>query len=458
MNQSIRELKTIQIVGCLQLVILFIMASILYLERGSFMDVAFQTFEMIRTQNLAPQVYRFGSAFTQIFPLTAILLKAPLWMVAYMYSVGVILYQFLLFAYIIFVRKNTNLGFAYLLYLCLMSTHSFFWIQSEFSQSIPFGFAVLAFMDGFKDRSPKAWQYLILSGLIITAVFFHPLQAPLLVLMIVLWSMMFGFNRLAWISLFIILLGWLIKQYGFSNWYDNMAEERLDALKMVHIKSMFTPGFMAFCKEGWYYIPTVLLFGLCLFFLIRKNELVYSFLLVLGVGLYFGFIHITHPDAHVFYLENLLLAIPAVLSLVWSEIVHHISAHRRNAIRLTSILVFMVIFVFRIQGVSKQYEQRIAFYQDQFKQYGQQKIMLPESALPKSVLKFAWPTAYEAWMISTIQYQKTASLVYVTDTAYYRQNLLGNKQFRGIRNYPYDSLKTPYFIWSDTLTSYKNWP
>ncbi|MBU3677825.1 MAG: hypothetical protein FGM54_11695, partial [Chitinophagaceae bacterium] len=262
MNPTTRELKTIQIMGCLQMVLLFIMASVLYLERGSFMDVAFQTFEMIRTQNLAPQVYRFGSAFTQIFPLGAILLKAPLWVVAYMYSVGIIIYQFLLFAYIVFVQKNTNIGFAFLLYLCLMSTHSFFWIQSEFSQSIPFGFALLAFMDGFKERNLNAGHYIILIGLIITAVFFHPLQAPLLVVMIVLWSFMVGFNRTASISLIFILVGWLVKHYGFSNWYDNMAEERLDALKMLHLKSIISPGFIAFCNQGWYYLPTVLLVGI----------------------------------------------------------------------------------------------------------------------------------------------------------------------------------------------------
>ncbi|MBU3677063.1 MAG: hypothetical protein FGM54_07795 [Chitinophagaceae bacterium] len=122
---------------------------------------------------------------------------------------------------------------------------------------------------------------------------------------------------------------------------------------------------------------------------------------------------------------------------------------------MASILVFVALFVFRIHGVSNFYKQRIAFYQEQIAHYGNKKVMLPEVAMPSSVLLFAWPTAYETWIISTIQNKRTASLVYITDTSHYRQNLPNQKQFRGIRNYPYDSLKPPYFIWVDSLKGYQ---
>lgn len=454
MNLEARALKVVQIWGSVQMLILFVMASVLYLERGTFMDVAFQTFEMIRSEQLAPQVYRFGSAFTQIFPLLAIKLKAPLWCVAYMYSVGVVLYQSVLFFYIAFIRKNIILAYAFLMYLCLMTTHSFFWIQSEFSQSIPFGFALLAFLLSLPKNNMGLYNGFILGLGIVTAVFFHPLQAPLILLFILISSFAEGLNRNSLIAIVMILIAWGTKQIGFSNWYDNMAGERLDALKEFKLNGVFTLGLKQFLQQGTYYFPVLALLFINVFRLVQTKQFFYALLLTIGCGLYFFFIQLTHPIADVFYIENLLLAIPAVLSLVWAYLGFKTIQTAITRFWTLILIAFVFIFILRIQHVSAYYYKRIEIYSDLIKNHKHQKTMLPEKELPKPYLLFAWPSAYEVWMLSTIQHQQTASLVFISDSLYYRQSVMPNKQFRGLRNYPYDSLKAPYFIWTDTVSSY----
>lgn len=450
MQTSSLPLHRIQQLGIAVLCVLALLASILYIERGTFMDVAFQTFELIRTQSLAPQVYRFGSGMTQIFPLLAIWCKAPLAVVVFMYSIGVIIYQSILFYYIAFVRKKEAIALMYIIYLCLATTHTFFWIQSEFSQSIPFSFACLAFLHGRSLSTFTIPSALLGIALLITGVFFHPLQAPLFIVFFFLLYFSESNKDTMVVATLIVLLVWGIKHVFFANWYDNMAAERLT----MATPFSFTQGMhnMLF-NNSVYYLALVFLFvGAILFSLIKKQWLYAVFLPLFSIG-YFLFIHWTHPDAELFYLENLMLAIPAVVAFVWVSIVFTKNNFSGWHFNITWFIV--LIFVLRILHVSSYYKTRIHTYTQLIEQYKHQKMMLPAAALPKPYLLFAWPSAYEVWMHSTLQRGITASLVFIEDTSKFNPHYSPTQQFRGIRNYPYDSLLPPYFYWLDTTSEYK---
>lgn len=450
MPTSSLSLHRIQRLGLTVLALLALLASILYVERGTFMDVSFQTFELIRTQRLAPQVYRFGSGMTQIFPLLAIWFKAPLEVVIFMYSLGVVLYQSALFYYIAFLRKKETIALMLIVYLCLATTHTFFWIQSEFSQSIPFGFACLAFL---KDRSLVSFtfpQALVGMVLLVTGVFFHPLQAPLfLVFFFLLYFTESNKDTFIVASLLVVVI-WIVKHYFFSNWYDNMATERM----AVAAPFTFTKGMhiMLFNKAVYYTGFVFLFIGAILFSIVKKQWFYVVFLPLFSVS-YFCFIHWTHADAELFYLENLLLPLPAVVSFVWVNLLFKTSHLTPKLIHLTWLIV--LLFLIRIMHVSTYYKARIATYKHLINKYRHQKIMLPSAYLPKPFLLFAWPSAYEVWMHSTLQHGVTASLLFYDDTSKYNPTYPPTQQFRGIRNYPYDSLLPPYFKWTDSTTSYK---
>lgn len=446
------SLIRVQRFGTLVLFLLFIMAAVLYIERGTFMDVAFQTFEMIRTQSLAPQVYRFGSGFTQIFPLLAIWCKAPLWMVVFMYSIGVVLYQSFLFYYIAFIRKDAAIGLMLILYLCLATTHTFFWIQSEFSQSIPFGFACLAFIRGHSPSSLNLVQSIVGILLLVTGVFFHPLQAPLFLLFFFLMYIN-ETNKaiLLWASLLVVVI-WGVKQLYFANWYDNMATERISNWHHLGI----TRGMHQMLEnKGFYYWSLLCMFLITVALSIHKKQWFFAIFLPLFTTSYFLFIHWSHPDAEPFYLENLMLAIPAVLSYAvvtigWTNTPNDFS---KLHIGIASFLV--LLFFLRIMHVSSYYKKRIHLYTGLINQHHGQKTMISSSHLPRPYLLFAWPSAYEVWMHSTLQHGATASVLFFDDTTKFNQHYSPTHQFRGLRNYPYDSLLPPYFIWTDTTSMYQ---
>lgn len=446
------SLIRVQRFGTSVLLVLSIMAAVLYIERGTFMDVAFQTFELIRTQSLAPQVYRFGSGATQIFPLLAIWCKAPLWMVVFMYSVGVVFYQWLLFYYIAFVRKDAAVALMLIIYLCLATTHTFFWIQSEFSQSIPFGFACIAFIRG-RSLLSLSWLHKIIGiSLIVTGVFFHPLQAPLFLLFFFLLYVAES-NKpvILWASLLVILI-WIIKQVFFANWYDNMATERISTWHQFGV----TRGMHQMLENrGFYYWSLIVALVVAMVAGIYKKKWLLVVFLPLFTISYFLFIHWSHPDAEPFYLENLMLAIPAVLAYVLVTI-FWTNTHTDFSFQQMSFVAFLVlIFVFRIVHVSLYYKKRIHLYTQIISQHKAQKIMIPSASLPRPYLLFAWPSAYEVWMHSTLQQGVTASVLFFDDTTKFNQRYSPTRQFRGVRNYPYDSLLPPYFVWTDSASCYQ---
>jgi hypothetical protein len=167
------------------------------------------------------------------------------------------------------------------------------------------------------------------------------------------------------------------------------------------------------------------------------------------------FIHWSHPDAEPFYLENLMLAIPAVLSYVLVTI-FWTNTHTDFSFQQMGFVAFLVlIFVFRIVHVSLYYKKRIHLYTQIISQHKAQKIMIPSASLPRPYLLFAWPSAYEVWMHSTLQQGVTASVLFFDDTTKFNQRYSPTRQFRGVRNYPYDSLLPPYFVWTDSASCYQ---
>jgi hypothetical protein len=58
-NQFNVNFRLMRGVGVFFLLSELVLAIFLYKERGTFMDVSFQTFEMSRTHALAPEDYRF---------------------------------------------------------------------------------------------------------------------------------------------------------------------------------------------------------------------------------------------------------------------------------------------------------------------------------------------------------------------------------------------------------------
>lgn len=81
-----------KILGFFSYSVLFIFAVIFFKERTVFMDASYIVFSIVKDGKLAIQNFRFGSAFTQLFPLITLKLGLPLEKIILSYSVGFVIY------------------------------------------------------------------------------------------------------------------------------------------------------------------------------------------------------------------------------------------------------------------------------------------------------------------------------------------------------------------------------
>lgn len=106
------------------------------------MDMAFQTFLILKDGTLQIQSGRFGAAVTQVFAWAAQAAGLPLSGVLTAYSIGHALWPALLF---FFALRLGQWQWALCIAACgaFMTTHTFYWL-SEMHQGLPFLLAIFA--------------------------------------------------------------------------------------------------------------------------------------------------------------------------------------------------------------------------------------------------------------------------------------------------------------------------
>src|SRR5436190_10258426 len=94
------ELSTqkIGLIGTVTFLILGIMSLLFYKERVIVMDMAYYSFEIVRTGSFTMQNNRFGSILTQILPVIGVKLHLPLKTVLMLYSLNIALFPFIFFS------------------------------------------------------------------------------------------------------------------------------------------------------------------------------------------------------------------------------------------------------------------------------------------------------------------------------------------------------------------------
>jgi hypothetical protein len=128
-------------------------------------------------------------------------------------------YHSLIFYYCAFRKQSIQMSFVLILYSAMMTTHMFFWIQSEFSQALPFMIGLICFMEEKQFSKVGFIQYSLMFIGVVTLVFFHPLAFPVFTVCVIL---LFGIGqhwdkRILGISLLMALGVYLVKRQFFKN-------------------------------------------------------------------------------------------------------------------------------------------------------------------------------------------------------------------------------------------------
>ncbi len=398
--------------------VLLVLAVIFYKERTILLDNSVFLFEILKDSSFNATHNRFISVIPQIFPVIATKMSLPLQWVMIFYSVSFVIYQFVCYLLCGRVLNNYRLGIVVLLTSVLFVTHTFFWQISELqlgmAMMMPF-YALL--IDNERKITGIVFWPLLISGLI-TIAFSHPLIIfPFMfVSAFVLLSRDIRCNRVQLIVIDIVfLIIAVLKKKMIANTYEYESIESLHNFKSLFPNYLSTYSNIQFA-ENWlsmyYWIP-VLFIVIIAGYIAQRRWL--NMLLVAGVCIgYTQLINIVYPTAETpeFYIENmytplgLFMAIPLVYDIIpkWNK----------QLVQGVFVLIIITAFV-RITIKQVFYADRIAWFNNYLDKYGNEKMMVPYDNKPNEIILMPWATAYEFWLLSTLERSKSASIIISND-------------------------------------------
>ena len=121
--------------GLATYLVLGMLALVFYKERIIFLDAAYYLFHLIKDSAFNIEHNRWPTIFTQILPLIARKVNAPLNVVMISYSLGFIVYFGLIFWVILEKLNQPVLALSLLLFNVAMVADTFYWIQSEIGRA-----------------------------------------------------------------------------------------------------------------------------------------------------------------------------------------------------------------------------------------------------------------------------------------------------------------------------------
>ncbi|MCB9306256.1 MAG: hypothetical protein H6565_06640 [Lewinellaceae bacterium] len=441
------------------------LAAVFYLERMAMLDMSFQTFHILRTGSLQIQSERFGAACTQVFPWLAQAAGLPLKGVLIAYSLGHVLYYFVIFTLIVRVMGQWKWGLVLLLLSTMMTTHTFYWL-SEMPQGLAFLVLVMAWLHLKGNLAAICWwEYPFLAFAIVTAFYFHPM---------VLYAAMFcclffglekshvcGRRALYALILGLFLLTAFVKYKVLKlDWYDAMSLERAGAFSeqwphWFDIQS--NRDFLRWCLRDYYLIPLAVLLNTG--FYLRRRIWWKALLVFLTPAAYVLLVNVPfyHGDNQ-FYLENLYLPL-AIFSAV--PLVFDVLPVLFPARFLTIIAILLAIRIAHIFLAHQSWTERLHWEQSFLTETARahdRKLILSEQQVPMDKLIFSWGTSTEFLILSSLDGPDGARCILVDEYPARFDSLRSRRElFLGeFRNYPFDEIPRRYFNLRDT-SAYVNY-
>ncbi len=444
--------------GFLVFGILLVLSLVFYKERMILPDDAFYLFDMCKKSGFVIAHFRFISIVTEWLPLLGIKLGLPLNVLAMCYSASFIIYYLVCYALCGLVLRNYKAGLAFLLYLILFTTHTFYWMLSELGQGIALLFVLYAWLSSTERPFRfSALSIIPVAAIIATLVFAHPLILfPFSFVLIFLFFNQPDKRRpvIAAAGLFILTL--ICKNIFFKEGYDSGAMEGVKNFGKLfpdYFTIHSTKQFVKNCFGKYWTIPVLsICIGLCYLLQRRYRRLCFFALYVIG---FIMLVNVSFPDPGTLelYIENLYMPLGVFIALpfiydVWPWL------EQRRIIAPTFALLIAGCLI-RIYAAHYPYTDRLNWQRSVLAQHRHEKVIIQSNILPMDKVLMTWCSAYEFWLLSTIEQHQTASVViveYVSKVMWMKdQKQAFVTEFGFI---PYQELTPKYFSLPDTNTSY----
>lgn len=441
-----------------------------YLARMTNLDMAFQTFLILKSGSLEIQSGRFGAIVTQIWAWTAQELGLSLKWVLRSYSMGHVFWPVLL-AGLAWKWGQWRWAFVILLTATLLTTHTFFWL-SEMPQGLVFICAVYAWMHTKGSvRQLVWWEWGGWMLALWTAFYFHPMVLYANLFIGLFFILEPGKNK-DWRIMHLIPMGVFvllaILKYKVMklDWYDAAALKRQDAFAQLWPNWLDIESnhrFWEWCSRDYWLLILVLLAGIAWQIWHRKWARAW-----LVAGWSFGFILLVNVPFHSdmgkqFYMENLYLPLAVFASVplmfeVLQKPVIHLSGFGLGILSLIFALSFA-----RIIKAGEDWQLRMLWEKQVLHQTANlpsRKILMTEGQAPMDLLKMSWGSPYEWLLLSSLEHPDSARCLIITpEPAKYDTLMTRPDLFLGtFRNYSLDSLPVRYFNVKDRTKGYTRIP
>ncbi len=450
--------------------VLAILATVFYLERTVFIDVAFHVVTILKKKTLFIQNQRFVALFSQIFPLAAERLHLSLKGVLLAYSLGFIVYYGAIFAACTAWLRQWQMGLVMLLLSTLLVTDTFYWVQSE----LPQGLALLVFTFALllRGRTPEGltgWQLGLLFGLWFTVVFAHPMLVfPVLFLLLFFVERNTGAARihpklLIGSGVFVVLM-LLIKNKVFGPaGYDAGAMGRADNLRKLfpHFFDLQSNrDLLYWCLGDYFLLPLTFLAAVVFYFWQKKW---YKLLIISSFFLgYLLLVNVSFASGdNRFYLENLYLPLVLFVAvpLAFDLLPYYLAQRQASPVRIKwafgMLAILLGIRLWQIGLAHQPWTARLDWERQLLATTAalpQPKIILPESQVPMDKLVMSWGSSFEFMLLSSLENPDQTRLITIDEDPAHLQ--WATDQRRAIITewevWKYDDLPKRYFHPQDT--------
>jgi len=403
MNKQLNLKSLTLISGHLLFVILFFFSAWFWKERQAF-DAAHYLLEIILRKSFFIAHYRPIGFVSQILPVMGVWMGLPLKVLMLLYSVGDVLYYYLIFLLIrlYFKNEHATLWF-FIIYLSTLA-YSFFCPVTELIQ----GLVLLPVVYCLLEKGTTGSKFFIYA-LTLLIIFSHPLLFIPLGALFAFYLIKENKLKKQWgLCLFFLVL--LVLKFLTLDKYDSqktfypVVYNDYGNLKNILDFNYLTVFFkMLFVN----YAILFFLFGWSCFILVNRKDFR---LLLIYLGSVFGFLLIiicTHHFEHISnYSERMLLPLPCLVALPIGLMG---SNKNESNVQLFSLIVFFGFFLFRLSVIFEA-GQEFVLRNEQMKRIidvsrlmGSQKVIADENLLEQ--LPFAntgWCYSIESMLLSAI--------------------------------------------------------
>jgi hypothetical protein len=452
MNKHFNLKSLVFIGGHLLFAILFFYSFVFWKERQAF-DAAHYLLEIILRKSFFIAHFRPIGFVSQVLPVIGVWLNVPLKWLMVLYSVGDVLYYYLIFLVLIIYFKNERATiWFFVIYLSTLA-YSFYCPVTELLQ----GLVLLPVLYCLLDKggiASQIWIYVIT----LLIIFSHPLLfIPLgAFLAFYFFRSQFGKKQLPLVLWFVVLLA--VKFLTLDIYDSQKAFYPVVYNDYGNLNNITDGGYLlSFFKMLFLNYPVLFfLFGWCCF-LIISNKAIRALLIYVGSVLGFLMIIIcTHHFEHISnYSERMLLPMPCLIAL---PIVFFEIDYNKSQIQLFSFIILFGFFIFRLTHLY-QAGQEFVLRNEQMKRIidvsrlmNTQKVIADENLLEQ--LPFAntgWCYSIESMLLSAVDGpEKVVSIAMLhehMDRIKQQGNEVSNKQWIKWTEIilPDDSLPSNYF-------------